>query len=759
MAIEDSIVLITSPQSTNRAFGTGFVIHSDAEADYVMTCRHVARDIDIQANQPVCINYHEYPVLDVFMNPADDPDDMAVVKVRGPLNMPPLPLGLADTPGVDIRIYGYYRFSNNPDNHRQVPVEGKLGERGILNFRSCVGRLSTWDLEIEGWRTLQEGYSGSPVVHSGVVVGLVSHKHRKGQVGIAVSIDALVHVCPDLASRLIGEASDEICELIVEGVKSKKVFISYAREDEADARRLYEDLKKAGVVPWMDKMDIIPGQNWKLMINEAIRGSDYFIALLSSSSVSKKGYVQKELNYALSVLEAMPPNEIYIVPVRLDKCEVLHEKMRDIHWVDLFSDYGDGLKRILIALGKTRCSEASEEEQIEIEKPIIQEDIIEVPEIVAPDEEKTDGDRKVETPGPPALENGLKQKDEERKGHGNIGSSRIYRVIGVVAAAIILIVTIFLLMPEKYKVTVQSNVEGDSVFIDGKQYGNTPLGIELRAGLHHFRVEKPEYVPFEKDGDVQKHMVIQAKLMPHQLTNDFDMTFKYIEPGSFMMGSPEDEPGRDSDESPRHEVTFSEGFYMQTTEVTQEQWKAVMGENPSRFKNCGDDCPVESVSWEDARAFIQKLNEIEGQDIYRLPSEAEWEYACRAGTDTPFFFGDCLSTDQANYHGNYPYEGCPNGEYREKPTPVGSFPQNEFGLYDMHGNVWEWCEDDYQDSYENAPKSGEPWIDEANRGGARVLRGGSWNNFARDCRSANRGRYSPDNRNDDLGFRLTRSYP
>ncbi|QTA82859.1 Sulfatase-modifying factor enzyme domain-containing protein [Desulfonema limicola] len=176
--------------------------------------------------------------------------------------------------------------------------------------------------------------------------------------------------------------------------------------------------------------------------------------------------------------------------------------------------------------------------------------------------------------------------------------------------------------------------------------------------------------------------------------SEIKMKFVYIRPGEFMMGSPKDEPER-SDDEVLHKVILTKGFYMQTTPVTQAQWKAVMGSNPSRFKDGGDNCPVENVSWDDAQDFIKALNKTAGKQKYRLPTEAEWEYACRAGTKTPFYTGRCLGTDQANYDGNNPLKGCPKGIYRKKTTPVGSFPSNPWGLYDMHGNVWEWCQDWY----------------------------------------------------------------
>src|SRR5205085_11701074 len=175
---------------------------------------------------------------------------------------------------------------------------------------------------------------------------------------------------------------------------------------------------------------------------------------------------------------------------------------------------------------------------------------------------------------------------------------------------------------------------------------------------------------------------------PQQMQSRAGVEFVWILAGSFMMGS---ENG-DSDEKPAHRVTISEGFYMGKYEVTQAQWQAVMGNNPSNFKGC-DNCPVEQVSWDDAVSFIAKLNAQNDGYTYRLPTEAEWEYACRAGTTTAFAFGDSLSSEQANFDGDYPYGGAPKGVYRQKTTSVGRFQPNAWGLYDMHGNVWEWCED------------------------------------------------------------------
>ena len=222
----------------------------------------------------------------------------------------------------------------------------------------------------------------------------------------------------------------------------------------------------------------------------------------------------------------------------------------------------------------------------------------------------------------------------------------------------------------------------------------------------------------------------------------------WIAPGTFQMGSPPSEEGRDSDEGPVHEVTIRQGFYLGKYEVTQAQWEAVMGSNPSRFKGCGD-CPVERVSWDDAQAFIGKLNEMEGENRYRLPSEAEWEYAARAGSVTAYSWGNEIGNNRANCY------GCGSQSDREKRAPVGSFPSNAWGLHDMHGNVWEWVQDCWNDSYRGAPTDGAAW--ESGACEVRVVRGGSWDGDPRNLRAAFRiGHYSVV-RYSDSGFRVVRT--
>ena len=376
-----------------------------------------------------------------------------------------------------------------------------------------------------------------------------------------------------------------------------QIFLAHANEDKEAVLELYEHLKRAGYTPWLDKKNLIPGQNWRSVISEVIAKSQLFIACLSSRSIAKQSFVQREFRMALTNAADKPPGSIYIIPIRLDKCEIPNLRqeeyginLRDYHWLDYWE--ADGFD-------------------------------------------------------------------------------------------------------------------------------------QLERAIAH------EFGPFEQTDEGQ------ARYFSEDLGNGVKLDMVAIPDGKFMMGSPEDE-GNDW-EKPLHEVTI-QPFFMGKYPITQAQYRRVMGKNPSRFQ--GDDRPVERVSWDDAVEFCQTLSNQTGKE-YRLPSEAEWEYACRAGTTTRFYFGGELNENLANYGSNV-----------NKTTPVGSFPPNAFGLYDMHGNVWEWCADTWHDNYEGAPTDGSAW----NEGGddnRSPLRGGSWLNRPEDCRSASRIYV---NRRDlhvsNLGFRV-----
>jgi formylglycine-generating enzyme required for sulfatase activity len=232
-----------------------------------------------------------------------------------------------------------------------------------------------------------------------------------------------------------------------------------------------------------------------------------------------------------------------------------------------------------------------------------------------------------------------------------------------------------------------------------------------------------------------------------------DLEMIWVEPGTFTMGSPWSEPDRLSDET-QHEVTLTQGYWLAKHELTQAQWKAVMGTDPSFF--IGENLPVEMVSWEDAKAFCEKLQEQEialgrlpAGYAYQLPTEAQWEYACRAGTTSATAYGNSLSSSQANFYGNSPYNGGTPAHYLRNTANVGSYAANDWGFHDMHGNVMEWCADwygDYPSDIFSDPAG-------AGTGTLRVLRGGSWVSEGVDCRSALRDRDNPGIRYDYLGFR------
>ena len=250
------------------------------------------------------------------------------------------------------------------------------------------------------------------------------------------------------------------------------------------------------------------------------------------------------------------------------------------------------------------------------------------------------------------------------------------------------------------------------------------------------------------------HQFSPTIIDPEQLTpftdnlgNDICLEMVAIPGGNFLMGSPEGEGY--NNEQPQHQVTVSP-FYMGKYPVTQAQWEIIAGLpkinidlnlNPSHFP--GTNLPVEKVSWLDAQEFCARLRKHRGK-MYRLPSEAEWEYACRANTTTPFYFGEAITTDLVNHHNHY-----------RQTTEVGRFPPNAFGLYDMHGNVWEWCEDSWQKNYTNAPNNGIAWLGNDSK---RILRGGSWLQNPGNCRSAYRHYIVAGGSNYSSGFRVAYSH-
>jgi formylglycine-generating enzyme required for sulfatase activity len=294
----------------------------------------------------------------------------------------------------------------------------------------------------------------------------------------------------------------------------------------------------------------------------------------------------------------------------------------------------------------------------------------------------------------------------------------------------------------------------------GGEYADIAQNIEERVRQRKQEIltsEKPLKFTFEtlyvdKRGEITKREPLEAYYYQEPLGEGIEpLTMVAIPGGEFLMGSPPNEKDSFKDERPQHEVTVS-NFFMGKYPITQAQWRAVasrkdlkvekdLDPDPSHFKDRGGsstrrDRPVEQVNWYDAVEFCARLSKLTGRE-YRLPSEAEWEYACRAGTTTPFYFGETITGELANYDASKTYAEEAMGEYREETTPVGQFPPNAFGLYDMHGNVWEWCADTWHSNYDGAPTDGSAWTEKGNDNRS-PLRGGSWFSLPNNCRSASR---------------------
>jgi formylglycine-generating enzyme required for sulfatase activity len=278
-----------------------------------------------------------------------------------------------------------------------------------------------------------------------------------------------------------------------------------------------------------------------------------------------------------------------------------------------------------------------------------------------------------------------------------------------------------------------------------------PIEKGPKLELFSFNVAK---LQIKKDLSGVKEIVVdrfpgQAKRFIEDLGNGVKLEMVEIPVGEFMMGAPATEEGSRENERLQHRVKVP-SFYMGRYPVTQAQYEVVMGKNPSHFR--GANLPVEEVSWNCTQDFCRKLTK-RSQWTYRLPSETQWEYACRAGTTTPFHFGETISTDIANYNGGCPYSGGIKGKYLGETTPVGFFAAaNSFGLDDMHGNIWQWCEDTYHSTYSNAPVDSSAWV--SGDSYSHVLRGGSWNDYPHRCRSANRSGDFMDSQKGKLGFRV-----
>ncbi|MBE9115157.1 formylglycine-generating enzyme family protein [Lusitaniella coriacea LEGE 07157] len=354
--------------------------------------------------------------------------------------------------------------------------------------------------------------------------------------------------------------------------------------------------------------------------------------------------------------------------------------------------------------------------------------------------------RKKITPKPvsPKPARTVQRNSPPQRVRGNVTRAKFLRWLGFGSAGIVITIVAGSLLSRESDTSPDVDTSPDIDFNDLPNLPDSASAFEFEA------------VTVNNKGEIVKRQSHQAKSFAEDLGSGVKLEMVAIPGGTFWMGSPEGE-GFDSGK-PQHEVSVTP-FFIGKYEVTQEQWKAVaalpkierdLEPDPSSFR--GAKHPVERVSWYDTEEFCKRLSKQTGHE-YRLPSEAEWEYACRAGTTTPFHFGATLTDQLANYDASEIYANEPKGEYRQQTTEVGSFPFNAFGVYDMHGNVWEWCADHWHDNYNGVPNDGTIWLS-SNEDGARLLRGGSWDYYPRCCRSASRYWDYPGSRSYAIGFRV-----
>ncbi|MFN0108044.1 MAG: SUMF1/EgtB/PvdO family nonheme iron enzyme [Blastocatellia bacterium] len=480
-----------------------------------------------------------------------------------------------------------------------------------------------------------------------------------------------------------------------------KIFISYARVDQDKVLPLYQRLKDEGFDPWIDREHLLPGVRWRAAIEQAMRDSDFFLLCLSAQSSNRRGFIQREINTALDLWEERLQDDIYFIPLRLEECEIPArvDEFQCVNWFE-----ADGWHRLLKAL------------HYQAEK--LRESRKSTASLPTPEP-------KPELPptAPPPRTEPIVIKPEPKPEPARVAPPRP-KPENITP------------IPQPIRVQEQRSA---------MKWGGAGLAVIILAVATYWATKTNNKVSpssFDSPSNTQPLLSQQSPSPGDEFTENLKgvkLVMKSLPGGEFLMGSPDNESGRYGDEGPQHRVKVS-AFSIGKTEVTQAQWKAVMGgANPSNSK--GDELPVESISWNDAKEFCQRLSSMTGK-IYRLPSEAEWEYACRAGT-TGAYAGDL---DAMAWYSN-------NAD--SKTHPVGQKQANRFGLFDMHGNVWEWCEDVWHDSYGgqhgNPPSDGSAWLSGGDSS-FRALWGG-----IRYVRSASRDRDAPGDRGIDSGVRVVLS--
>jgi formylglycine-generating enzyme required for sulfatase activity len=534
----------------------------------------------------------------------------------------------------------------------------------------------------------------------------------------------------------------------MQGQERLRLFVSYSHQDKdrcTELGKYLEQLQDAGLIePWSDGQ-ILAGDNWDDEILNNLRHADIILLLISIDFLRSKYIKSKELVVAK---ERHAKNEAVIVPVVLRKCQwqgvhyalgqyqALPEGGKPIYATSIQHEIEEALDQVVVGIEQTakgilqrRNGGNPKPSQVEVAEPLV-------------------GKQDISAAQPASS---IPQTDNTSPKPTSISAKPAISATGPDVTAI------------STRVTVtganETTTAAEFQYPEFSALPVQPLPVQtarlLRVGASG---GKPSWRP--------ERFSLQVPAYRECLAEGVELTMVQIPAGSFQMGSPEDEPERLAREGPQHQVSVP-SFFMAQTPITQAQWAEVaswrrvgrdLKAQPARFK--GLNRPVEQVSWLDAQEFCLRLNKRLNKSLgdgfsYGLPSEAQWEYACRAGSTTPFHFGATLTPELANYDGNYTYADGPKGPFRQATTDVATFPANQWGLNDMHGNVWEWCADHWHDSYNFAPGDHLPWwIPAAPDDHPRLLRGGSWYPFPGFCRSAYRSHDHPVNLRNDVGFRV-----
>ncbi len=675
---------------------------------------------------------------------------------------PASPFGLCDTHGnvwewVEDSWHNYYDGARSDGsawtagNDSRRVLRGGSWSRNLAGVRSASRTAKRTDHRENkiGFRVARTLSGSESVTHS------IQTRRKVGREGGKIL---------DKPSRETGAGTGGVT------TARHRIFLAHAREDKPQVRKLYADLKARGLDPWLDEVDLMPGQIWKEEIPKAIRQAGIFLACLSTRSVEKVGYVQNEFRLALSAFGERPPGSIFLVPARLDDCVVPDLQipdrglsLQDIHWVDLWQEgsfdrlvnaiehaFGVATARREQPPAAISAPEQVVERRAEQQRPAAQGDDMQPGEVLYPDQSITSASGRYrfiyQDDGNLVLYDG---------GTALWASGTDGRPVGVC------------IMQGDGNLVIYAR-GGDPIWSsDTWQHPGSRLVVQDDGNVVIYRPDGTAvwatntWLPTGRD----PARPTDAKLFPSlpkpgTIFRDVDASWcpelVVIPPGKFVMGSTRVEQERAIQqgaqrswvewETPEHLVriayTLAVGCYPLTFEEYG-HFARTTGRAQPDDKGWGRGRrPVINVNLEDAKSFIAWLS-VQTRQQYRMLSEAEWEYACQAGTTTRFWWGDEITPQNANY-----------GRNIAKTTEVGKYPANPFGLYDMHGNVWEWVEDCWNDSYDGAPNDGSAWTTgDCSR---RVIRGASWDNRPELLRSASRLSKWADNRNDLIGFRVAR---